>query len=250
MNDWPYPFLFAHRGGGRLAPENTLAGMMKAAEYGYGAVEFDVKLTADNVCVLLHDDTLERTTDGHGPMASKRFAQLQDIDAGRWKGEEFAGEPIPAFSDVGLYCVRNQLLANVEIKPCPGREVDTGKLVARDAALFWQGEAVPPLLSSFSYEALQAAVTAAPWLPVGWLIDHWHEDWQARLQTLEAVSLHCNHKLLTAARVDAVREAGYHVLAYTVNDVARARELKGWGVSGVFTDELGVMRDEGVLGEG
>ncbi|GGP23915.1 glycerophosphodiester phosphodiesterase [Silvimonas iriomotensis] len=242
MSDWPYPFLFAHRGGGRLAPENTLAGMMKATECGYRAVEFDVKLTADNVCVLLHDDTLERTSDGHGPMAQKRFADLQDVDAGSWKGEEFAGEPIPAFSDVGLYCVRNRLMANVEIKPCPGREVDTGKLVARDAALLWQGEDVPPLLSSFSYEALEAAVAAAPWLPVGWLVDHWHDDWAERLQKLEAVSLHCNHKILTAARVKAVREAGYHVLAYTVNDPERARELQGWGVSGVFTDALDAMQ--------
>ncbi|WP_283151291.1 glycerophosphodiester phosphodiesterase [Silvimonas soli] len=242
MSTWPYPFLFAHRGGGDLAPENTLAGMIKAVETGFGAVEFDVKLTADDVCVLLHDDTLERTSDGFGAMASKRFAELSGIDAGSWKDPIYAGTPIPAFSDIGLYCVRNGLHANVEIKPCPGRELETGRLVAQDAALLWQGEAVPPLLSSFSYEALQAAVAEAPWLPVGWLIDEWEHDWRERLQTLEAVSLHCNQRLLNAQRVAEVRDAGYQLLAYTVNGPERALQLKNWGVSGVFTDALGVMR--------
>ncbi|MFC3530938.1 glycerophosphodiester phosphodiesterase [Vogesella facilis] len=243
MQPWPYPYLFAHRGGGRLAPENTLAGMATAVQYGYGAVEFDVKLSRDGVSFLLHDDTLPRTSNGQGLAATQDIAALSRLDAGSWFAPRFAGEPLPSFATIAAYCRAHRLLANVEIKPCPGREAETGREVARLAAELWQGHPAPPLLSSFAWEALLAARDAAPQLPRGWLIEEqWPADWPARLAELQAVSLHSDHLLLTAERVAAVRAAGYRVLAYTVNDPARAAELRQWGVDGIFTDALDVIR--------
>lgn len=238
---WPYPTLFAHRGGGVLAPENTLAGMAKALEKGFQAVEFDVKLSQDGVCILMHDDTLERTSNGRGAVAGQSYAQLAALDVGSWLAPQFAGEAIPTFEAVAAYCRQHGLQANVEIKPCPGREVETGERVAREALRLWQGAAVPPLLSSFSYEALQAARAVAPQLPIGWLVEDWPDNWLGGLAALGAASLNTDEALLSPARVREVHDAGYRLLAYTVNHAERARELLAWGVDGLFTDALATL---------
>ncbi|WP_018151202.1 glycerophosphodiester phosphodiesterase [Leeia oryzae] len=243
MHTWPYPFLFAHRGGGTLAPENTLAGMAEAVKHHFGAVEFDVKLSKEGQCYLLHDDTLDRTSNGHGLAAEKTVLDLLALDAGSWLAPRFAGEPVPFFSTIATYCKAHGLLANVEIKPCPGRDAETGTLVANATASLWANATVKPLMSSFSLTALKAAQQAQPALPRGWLIEApWPDNWQDTLQDLQAVSLHSDEALLTEARVHAVKAAGYRVLAYTVNDVARAEELKRWGVDGLFTDALDQMQ--------
>ncbi len=163
---WPHPRLIAHRGGGALAPENTLAGLRTAASLGYRGVEFDVMLSADGTPVLIHDETLERTTDGRGRVADASDAELARLDAGSWHGEQFAGEPLPSFGDAAELCLALGLWANVEIKPSAGREAETGRKVAQAARELWAG-AAPPLLSSFSLEALAAARDAAPELPRG-----------------------------------------------------------------------------------
>ena len=117
---WPYPTLFAHRGGGSLAPENTLAAMKCGYAQGYGAVEFDVKLSADNIAFLLHDDTVDRTTNGQGLAAAMTMDALEKYDAGAWHSARFAGEKIPRFSAIAQYLHGLGMMANVEIKPCPG----------------------------------------------------------------------------------------------------------------------------------
>ena len=94
---WPYPRIIAHRGGGTLAPENTLAGMRKAKELGYAGVEFDVMLAADAIPILMHDQTLERTTSGSGMIAETAYRDMQKLDAGSWFSREHAGEPVPSF---------------------------------------------------------------------------------------------------------------------------------------------------------
>ncbi|UGA39070.1 hypothetical protein JOS77_05385 [Chromobacterium haemolyticum] len=154
---WPYPRFIAHRGGGVLAPENTLAGFREGLRYGYRGAECDVKLSADNVCFLLHDDTVERTSNGRGAAAALGMAQLARLDAGGWKGAAFAGEPMPTLDTVAACCLAHGIALNIEIKPCLGREAETGAAVAAEAARLWAGAALQPLLSSFSAEALCAA---------------------------------------------------------------------------------------------
>lgn len=236
MLSWPYPLVFAHRLGGALAPENTLAGLLIAARLGVRAVECDVKLSADGEPFLLHDDTLQRTTNGSGPARQLTLAQLRELDAGGYFHPAFAGEALPLLEELATLCRVSGIMVNLEIKPCPGREVETGRVVAEAARRLWQGAAVPPLLSSFSVEALQAAAEAAPELPRGLLCVGLPADWPARLETVGATALHCHHASLTLQRVEDIRAAGYAVMAYTVNDVMEARLLQSWGVGMLCTD--------------
>ncbi len=238
---WSWPRIIAHRGGGALAPENTLAAIRKAAEMGFGGVEFDVMLSADAVPVVIHDETLERTTDGHGTVAGTPYDALARLDAGARFGPEFRGERIPSFAQAGKLCVELGLWANVEIKPAPGFERETGEAAARLARQWWHGKAPAPLLSSFQPAALEAARASAPELNRGYLTDRIESGWRKTAQQLECVSVNCNFKHLTAARAGEIRDAGYWLLCWTVNDTATARELFSWGVDGIFTDRLDLI---------
>ncbi|KVM97943.1 glycerophosphodiester phosphodiesterase [Burkholderia stagnalis] len=240
--DWPYPRVVAHRGGGTLAPENTLAALAEGARRGHAMVEFDAKLSADDVTFLLHDDTVDRTSNGQGPAATMRYAELAALDAGAWFDARFAGERMPTLEVAAARCIALGLAANVEIKPCPGRERETGRRVAADAAAHWHGAAVPPLLSSFSFDALQHAREAAPGLPRGMLYEAVPDDWRAQVvDALGCVSLHADHTRLDEPLVRAIKAAGLRILVYTVNDLERARQLVSWGVDAVCTDRIDLI---------
>lgn len=238
MKSWPYPRLFAHRGGGSLAPENTLAALKLGASLGYRASEFDVKLSRDAVPFLLHDAKLERTTNGAGIAGELDWPSLAGLDAGAWHSPAFRGERLARLDEVASFISGKGLMANVEIKPTPGLERETGRAVARACAQLWAAAAVQPLLSSFAFESLVAAREEAPDLPRGWLVETPGEVDLARLDSLEAVSLHCSHKAVSPALLARVHGGGRRVMAWTVNDPERAELLLGWGVDGIFTDNL------------
>lgn len=227
----PLPRWIAHRGGGSLAPENTLAGIRLAARLGYRAVEFDVMLSADGTPVLIHDETLERTTNGAGNVCDTPDAVLFALDAG-------AGERIPRFAEAAALCRELGLLANVEIKPATGHEVATADVVARMTADLWRGAEVPPLLSSFSLEALAVARDLAPEIRRGVLFEAPPPDWRAQLRRLQAISLHCDASLLRDEVLAEARTHGIPVLCYTVNVPQQAKMLFARGVSALFTDRL------------
>lgn len=240
MSNWPYPHIVAHRGGGKLAPENTLAAIDVGARYGHTMIEFDVKLSKDGHIFLLHDDNLERTSNGWGVAGHLDWNDLLNVDVGSWFSGEFKGEPLPELFDVAQRCRDRGLLANIEIKPTTGTGPLTGKVVALAARELWQGM-VPPLLSSFEIDALEAAQQAAPELPRGLLLDEWRDDWRELTTRLGCVSIHLNHRLLDEARVAALRDAGLHILVYTVNNPQRAAELLRWGVDCICTDAIDVI---------
>jgi glycerophosphoryl diester phosphodiesterase len=242
FDHWPYPAMVAHRGAGRVAPENTLAAMRAGAALGYRMVEFDVKLTGDGTPILMHDATLERTTDGRGLAGSVTLAEIARLDAGSWLGPAWAGEPVPTFAGVAAWLRANGVMANVEIKPTPGRERETGAAVAMAAAHAWQGCEVPPLLSSFSEEALEAALRVLPGLPRALLLGHLPDDWPERLRRLACVALDADHRLLTREVVARAHGEGFRVLTYTANDPARVEQLRAWGVDGVITDAVDLIR--------
>ena len=235
---WPYPRIVVHRGGGLLAPENTLAAIRLARNLGFIGVEFDVKLTGDGIPVLMHDDTLERTTDGSGPVAEMSYQEIAKLDAGTWFGNEFSGEPVPSFAAASALCREAGIWANIEIKPSPGRERETGEAVARMTKLLWSGSHPPPLMSSFSALALEAAAVESPELPRALLVVETSPNWLAQLDRLQCVALHVNHRHLDAALVKAVHGSGRGVLAYTVNDSETALDLLGRGVDALVTDQL------------
>lgn len=237
MSHWPYPKVAAHRGGGKLAPENTLAAIDVGARYGHTMIEFDAKLSKDGQIFLLHDDTLERTSNGWGIAGNLPWDKLLNVDAGSWFSTEFKGEPLPLLSQVAARCKQHGMMVNIEIKPTTGTDSETGKVIALAARELWQGQTAP-LLSSFSIEALEAAQHAVPELPRGLLLDEWRDDWRELTTRLGCVSIHLNHKLLDEARVRELKAAGLHILVYTVNNPQRADTLLRWGVDTICTDRI------------
>jgi glycerophosphoryl diester phosphodiesterase len=236
---WPYPKLLAHRGGGILAPENTLAALRAGAQAGYRAVEFDVMLAADAVPVLMHDEHFGRTVAGTGRVAATPSAVLAKMDAGSWFGPAFAGEPVALYRDAVDYCRENGLWMNVEIKPAQGEPRKTGEVVAA-LTRQWLGAdgSGSVLFSSFSVAALQAAQAFAPDIPRGLLVGVLPDDWQALMASLQVNSLHIADAGLSKEIVQQVRAAGYPVFCYTVNSRLRARQLFTWGVDAVCTDRI------------
>ena len=238
MQPWPYPLWIAHRGAGKLAPENTLAAFRVGALHGFRAFECDVKLSADGVPFVLHDATLQRTTSGVGAASERSWSELSRLDAGGWHSRGFAGEPLPSLEAVAAYCTHNALALNIEIKPSPGDEARTGRTVAFEVARLWAGQAVPPLLSSFQFDALQAARDAVPRLPRALLADTLYEGWFDQARDLSCVAVVTNHALMDAALIDQVHGSGLRALVYTVNDPAEAQRLLGFGIDGMITDAV------------
>lgn len=238
MSAWPYAKLVAHRGGGHLAPENTLAAVRVGRALGYRMIEVDAKLSSDGVVMLLHDATLDRTTDGDGPAGALTWAALQQRDAGAWHSDAFAGERIPSLEALAALCRSEGIAVNIEIKPSPGLDAATGEAVARLAAQYWQGAAAPPLMSSFSRAALEAAGAAAPALPRALIAEAPTDDDFAFLARIDAVSLHSGWRAATKPLLDRVHRDGRRLLVWTVNDPPVARALFDAGVDGVITDNL------------
>ena len=238
MAPWPYPRWVAHRGAGKLAPENTLAAFRLGAAHGYRAFECDVKLSADGVPFLLHDATLERTTNGHGTAGDLPWAALSQLDAGSWHSRAFAGEPMPSLQAVAAFVQRNGLALNIEIKPTPGQEQITGQVVAEHAARLWAGQATPPLLSSFSPHALASAQAAQPGLPRALLLDTLWAGWSDRAAALGCVAVVTHHALMDAALCAQLQAAGRRALVYTVNEPADAQRLLALGIDGLITDAV------------
>ena len=238
MKAWPYARWIAHRGAGKLAPENTLAAFRLGAQYGYRMFECDAKLSADDEVFLMHDATLERTTNGHGTGGEQRWHQLSQLDAGSWHSRTWAGEPLPRLEALARFCIGNGHLLNIEIKPTPGTERHTGEVVAREAARLWAGQAVPPLLTSFKPEALAGAQAAAPEQPRGLLLDTLWDGWLQKAQSLACVAVVCNYALWDAATVARVHAAGMRALSYTVNDDWAAQHLIALGTDGIITDRV------------
>jgi glycerophosphoryl diester phosphodiesterase len=238
---WLYPRWVAHRGAGKLAPENTLAAFRLGARYGYRMFECDVKLSADEVPFLLHDATLERTTNGQGIAGQLSWAELSRLDAGSWHSRAYAGESIASLDAVARYCLGNGFALNIEIKPTPGAESLTGALVADAAARLWAhapAGTMAPLLTSFSPDALEAAQSAQPQLPRGLLLEQLWTGWLETALRLGCVAVVCNQALWDESSVRQARSAGLRMLSYTVNDEWAAERLLALGTDAIITDRV------------
>lgn len=226
-----YPRIIAHRLGGALAPENTLPGLRIATRLGITGIEFDVMLSADGEPLVIHDETLERTTTGTGRVADHSAAMLRTLDAGVRHHKAFAGTAIPSFTEVMTLAARHGLWTNIEIKPSDGHEAATGRTVAARLGNAWPG---PGIVSSFSRTALDAARHVAPDLPLALLYERLPAHWRDDMAALNAQAVH-----LAARHVDAdvARSLSGQVWAcYTVNEHTEAERLFALGCSAIFTD--------------
>ncbi|WP_310386038.1 glycerophosphodiester phosphodiesterase [Roseateles sp.] len=235
---WPLPFWIAHRGAGKLAPENTLAAFRLGAEYGYRAFECDVKLSSDGLPFLLHDATLERTSNGQGVAGELGWRELSRLDAGTWHGRRFAGEPLPSLEAVARFVIANRFALNIELKATPGRELLTGQVVGSEVQRLWGGSGLAPLFSSFDPLSLQGAMQSAPEIARGLLLDSLRSGWLDEAQSLGCGAVITHYRLMDHATLAQIHAAGLRALVYTVNDRAAAQTLIADGVDGIITDAV------------
>jgi glycerophosphoryl diester phosphodiesterase len=231
------PRVIGHRGAAAYAPENTLAGFLLAAQQGVRWVEFDVRLTRDGVPVLLHDDDLQRTTDGTGPVAGATLKEIKKLDAGSWFGGSFAGEEVPTLAEALDVIHDCGMTPNIEIKANAREHWHTGRIVGETLDRFWPPGRAHPLVSSFKLLALAGFKQARPDLPVGlnvWRQPRW--QWALGAGFLKCVSVHFPADRITDSQIAAARAAGRRVVCYTVNDASLAERLFARGVDAVFTD--------------
>lgn len=232
------PPVIGHRGAARHAPENTLAGFRVAASMGVACVEFDVRLSRDGVPVLFHDDTVERTTDGHGRLGALTAAQIRRLDAGAWFGPCFAGERVPTLAEAVETLAELNLAANIELKPEEAQGAATARAVLAVLRKDWPRDRPRPLLSSFDWSALATLAAADASWPRGLLIRNPRQpQWRAWAVRVGAAAVHCGARGLDRAGFEALKAANLPIAVYTVNDVRRARSLWNWGAAAIFTDD-------------
>jgi glycerophosphoryl diester phosphodiesterase len=230
------PRIVGHRGAPRLAPENTLASFRAAAAAGVKAVEFDVALTFDARPVVLHDAGLERTTNGTGLLAESLLEAISGLDAGSWFDPAFANEVVPTLEETIDLLDALGLGADIELKPDPGREVETAQVALRVAQACWPDDKPPPVITSFSRIALAAAKEEAPDWPRGLCFDLLPEDWSETFEALGIKVVCPNAARFTADQAATMVASGLEVMTWTVNDVDEAAKLLQWGVSSLCTD--------------
>lgn len=234
-NRFHFPAIIGHRGVKAHAPENTLASFSLAAEVGLQWVEIDTTLCGSGECVVIHDDTLTRCSNGQGNVYQQTLADLSQLDAGSWFSNRFQGERIPSLQQ-GLKHIDNLGLAlNLEIKTHHHAPQVMAQAVYQE--LQQAHFSRPLLISSFCHQTLAALRALSSELAIGVLFEDLPADWLTIAQQLNAVSIHCDAQLLTQAQADEVTAKQYPLLCYTVNQAGQAKELWAWGVTSVFSDD-------------
>ncbi|WP_197708845.1 glycerophosphoryl diester phosphodiesterase [Leminorella richardii] len=231
--------IYAHRGMSSLAPENTLSAFRLCAEHRVEWFECDIDILSDGTIVVFHDDTLERCTDGSGPLFDQTQASLNRLDAGSWFSPQFMGERVPTLEQLIALMNRYRLNANIEIKPGErSSEVTASLLAGLDRALDQLDSERQFLISSFDPSLVAAFKRLRPQADVACLFESQvlNDDWQKTMTTVGAAAIHPQNEGLTRERVEAFKAAGFLVNVWTVNDAKRAAELFDWGVDGIFTD--------------
>jgi glycerophosphoryl diester phosphodiesterase len=230
------PFVIGHRGAAGQAPENTAAAFKKAAQLCARWVEFDVRLTRDGQPIVFHDETLERTTDGHGRILDLDWEDIQEVDAGQWYDRKYLAERILTLQEAIAILQSLGLGANVEIKSTPGREVESGHTIAADLKKHWPKDLPSPLISSFQRDCILAVKEEAPDIERALIVGDVPTDWKDVLMQLTCEGIHCRHDRVNEPLAKKIIEHGFSLRCYTVNENKRAQTLYAWGVHSVFTD--------------
>lgn len=232
------PFGVAHRGASREAPENTLAAFRRALEAGVAAVECDVQRTSDGRLVVIHDQTVERTTDGRGRVAALAFADLRRLDAGGWFGPAFAGERVPLLDEV-LDLLRGRARVLLEIKNGPvfydGIEAEIATALRR------HGMERAALVVSFDHAAVRAMREAAPEVATGINYQARLIDASAAARAAAAEAICPPWRLLTPDVVAGAHTAGLAVYPWTIDEEEAMRRCLEWGVDGVTSNDVRLL---------
>ena len=239
-----YPPVIAHRGMSSLAPENTMAAFVKCIDHGVSSFEFDVDVIADGSVIVIHDNRLDRTTNGKGGYYNLQFKDIRKLDAGKWFSPTYTFERIPELVTVVELLNSTGMEANLEIKPSKaGFELRNTLIDAVIASLAKLENTDSILVSSFDMDLLTSLKARAPqyrraclFEPTGALIMEQVDKWIKQASKLEAVAIHPCERGLTEEAMRAMTEAGFQVNVWTVNDLERAAQLGSWGAHSVITD--------------
>lgn len=238
------PRLIAHRGGARTAPENTLAAIKLAAANGADGVEIDVRVTSDGTPVLMHDATLERTTNGKGKVAGTTLAQLRDLDAGSWFDKKFCGEPVPTLAEALKLCARLGMDVVIDIKPAPGFAAEDTKTILKHAVRAWPAARTPPTLNSESVTVLDTAMQEQPDWPRAIVIRRPFMSWKARLRVATVIAAGTRWMGIgwAEAMSNLAKQNGKGLSVWTINKPQDAVKLARHGVDTIFTDTPDTLR--------
>jgi glycerophosphoryl diester phosphodiesterase len=234
------PRVIGHRGAALAAPENTLESFREAANQGAKWVELDVALTADDQILVMHDDTLDRTTNGKGPSSAQTMAELKKLDAGFWFGAQFTGIKLPTLAETVALMTELDMMCNVEIKGSK-RNAETSKAVMAELRRTWPASKPKPMISSFELECLRVAQAEAPEFPRGMLIGGRPVDWLAQARGVAAATINIDNDHATRPWMAELKQPGYGVLVWTVDAPERAARLIEWGADGIITDAPGAV---------
>jgi len=233
----PYPIVFAHRGASAHAPENTLAAFKLALDQGADGIELDVKLTADEKVVVIHDATVDRTTDAHGRVKDMTLAEFRALDAGSSFSEVFKGERVPTLEEV-FETVGKHTFINVELTNYTTPRDHLVESVCILVKKFGMQKRV--LFSSFLSANLSHARSYLPEVPTGLLaldgiLGLWSRSFGFAFGKYDA--LHPNLRNVTQQQIYFVHRLKRRIHVWTVNDETDLRRLFKWGVDAVFTDD-------------
>ncbi len=235
------PKIIGHRGCAGYAPENTLEGIHTAADMGIEWVELDVKITKDEIPIIFHDDTLDRTTNGGGNIADRTLEELKELECGNWYGESFAGIQIPTLEEAIDVLLERNLGLNLEIKPCPGKEKETAEVALDLLSTIWDDHD-RLLISSFEHVSLETALDMAEDWHRGFLMpEEWPENWEEMVQYLDVSTVNVIADKVTREQVESIMDLEKTIMAHTVNNPDQARLLQRWGVDGFFSDVPDVL---------
>lgn len=226
--------IWCHRGYSGKYPENTMLAFRKAAETRVEGIELDVQLTRDGEVVILHDEALDRTTDGRGPVAEKTLLELRKCNAAK-NFPDFGFQPVPTFREYLEFASKVGIFTDIELKtgvnPYPGIEEKVWAMVREyhleDKVMF----------SSFRYESLLRMRRIAPGVDCGYLSEDWTADLPEHILGLGLQACHPLYLDLTALRCRRLQKAGLPINTYTPNSAGALRRLMGWGVNAVITNE-------------
>ena len=223
----------AHRGASGIAPENTLAAFTKAFEIGVDAIELDLHGTADNQVVVIHDSTLDRTTNLKGLIRQTTLDKIKQADAGSWFNNGFEHEPIPTLSEV-LTCTADNTISVLEIKDTSITEL----VVEKVCEMNMLNQAI---IISFDYAVLETVRRTEPRISTGWLIGSRNGNTSPmqlceQLNSLGSSLLNIHHQLITPEFAYEIRRRGITLWCWTVDDIARMRELQSYGVQGITSN--------------
>jgi glycerophosphoryl diester phosphodiesterase len=237
FENFPTPVLFGHRGASAHAPENTLPSFELALQQGADGVELDVKLTSDSHVIVMHDPTVDRTTDGHGRVRDLSLDDFRKLDAGSYYAEAFRGTKVPTLDEV-FEAIGQRGLINVEL---------TNYATPRDALVDKVCELVKRhalqsriLFSSFFGFNLKRAAQLLPEVPRGLLaLDGWKGAWARSFGFMfgEYQALHPYISDANAPQVSRVHQLKRRIHVWTANTPEEITRLKNWGVDGIFTDD-------------